>query len=473
MLAAVLLLAWAQPMAAAAERPRPNVVLFCVDTLRADRVHCLGYPRQTTPALDTVAREGTLFEAAMAPSSWSLPSYCSILGSLHAPSHAVSKQNQRFDASFLTLPGVLAANGYATGGFVGGGHLSRSFGLDSGFGTYRDQPHFGSFYHTVREALDWLDAGASRGPFFALIQGYDVHLPYQPPLGFAEMYDPGYRGLVHDRNLLQSDVLRNVTGNLVRLPVRTEVSAPRTRPASSGFASSILDVPPGTPIEQIPLSEADRKHLEAHYDGAVTYADAWLGVLRRELRVRGLLENTLLIVTSDHGESLGEHGYYGHSWDLYDEQLHVPLAFAGPGIVAGRRIREVVGLVDLAPTVLELCRVQPCLQFQGQSLAPHVAAAVPPPPRAEKVVFSALRTAVSARTGRWHLILGPRGQAALYDLPQDPREQRDVSAAHPGELQLLRGQAQDWYEAYRRAPRGPDSRLTAEERQMFRDKGYW
>lgn len=469
-----LLLAWLLTQAATAAPARPNVVLFFIDTLRADHVSCLGYPKRTSPALDALASQGTLFEAAIAPSPWSLPSYSTILSGLHPPSHAVDQSAQFLDRSFLTLPKILATHGYATGGFVGGGHLSRSFGLDNGFATYRDKPHFGSFFHTVPEALEWLDAGAGKRPFFALVQGYDVHCPYQPPAGFSELYDPDYRGLVHERELLKSDILRNVVDNVVRLPLAQPAFAPAPRPASSGFASSLLDVSPGTRIERIPLSEADRRHIVAHYDGAVSYADSWLGVFRDELKARGLLESTILIVAGDHGESLGEHGYYGHIRDLYEEQLHVPLAFSGPGIAAGRRIRDVVGLVDLAPTVLELCAIPPCHEFQGRSLSALVnAAAAPPPPPPDQVAYSCLSTALSARTSRWHLILRRGGGAVLYDLPNDVLEQNDVSAAHPRESQLLRGLLLDWYEKFKRPPRAPDARLTFEEHRMFQRMGYW
>jgi arylsulfatase A-like enzyme len=473
-----LLLVVVSDLSAQAPSPaRPNVVVVFIDTLRADHVHCLGYERETTPSFDSVAAGGTLFETAIAPSSWSLPCYASIFSSLYPPAHGVDELRQYFDKSFLTLPKILGTYGYDTAGFVGGGHLSRIFGLDNGFELYLDQPHFGSFYHTVPEALKWIDRPRD-GPFFALIQGYDLHAPYQPPLGFAELYDPDYRGPIHDLKVLTSEVLLNITNNVLRrsrpdaAPER--LAAAGTRTATDSFSSAPLDVATDARLEHLPLTEADRRHLVAHYDGALTYADSWLGVLVEELRVRSLLENTLLVVAGDHGESLGEHGYYGHRVDLYDEQLRVPLLFSGPGIEASRRVTQVVELVDLAPTLLDLCSIPPCREFQGRSLAAAVRKGSAPPPIDEnRAAFSSLNNRLSVRTSRWHLIHFSTGKTQLFDLAADPTEQTDVGERHPELTRGLLGRALDWYERYRREPRGTGVTLTPDEKAMFKQRGYW
>ncbi len=474
----VLLLALTGELTAQTTPPaRPNVILVFIDTLRADHVHCLGYPRETTPALDSVAARGTLFASAIAPSSWSLPCYASIFSSLYPPAHGVDDLRQHFDESFVTLPKLLGTYGYDTAGFVGGGHLSRVFGLDNGFDLYQDQPHFGSFLHTVPEALRWIDQRRDK-PFFALIQGYDLHAPYQPPLGFAEMYDPDYRGVIHSQNVLSCEVLLNITDNVLHLAragaAPSGLAAAGTRTATSVFISSPLDVAPDARLEHLPLTEADRGHIVAHYDGAISYADSWLGVLIEELKTRSLLQNTLLIVAGDHGEGLGEHGYYGHRVDLYDEQLRVPLIFSGPGIAASRHVTQVVELVDLAPTVLDLCSIPACREFQGRSLGAFVRDAAPPPPPDEsRPAFSCLSNRLSVRTSRWHLIHFSTGKTQLFDLVADPTEQLDLSKREPELTRGLLGQALDWYERYRREPRGTNVSLTPDEKAMFKQKGYW
>lgn len=437
----------------------PNVVLFFIDTLRAAQVHCYGYPRATTPSLDSLAARGTLFEAAIAPSSWSLPTYSSLFTSLPPPAHAVDERCQKLDDSFTTLPEIFGRLGYRTAGFVGGGHLSRLFGMAQGFQTYRDAPHYGSLFHTVPAAIQWL-RDRDPGPFFLMVQGYDAHLPYKPPMGFAEMYDRGYAGPVHDLNVLDSEVLRTVAGNVFRW---VGPSSPAGR-VTSGAARS---------VREVRLGAADVAHVVAHYDGAVTYADTWLGLFLESMARLGLDDRTVIVVAGDHGEELGEHGYFGHRWSLYDRQIHVPLVIAGPGVARGRRVTDVVETFGLAPTLLALAGFPPDHGHVGRSLAPYLAPGGLPPAEPDRVAFSALSDQLSARSRRWHLILRPSGARELYDLAADPLEQTDVSAREPGQADRLAGLLRDWQERHRAEPRGTSPHLTDAERAAFRQRGYW
>jgi arylsulfatase A-like enzyme len=225
------------------------------------------------------------------------------------------------------------------------------------------------------------------------------------------------------------------------------------------------------------------RHLIAHYDGTVTYADTWLGVFVEALRRRGLLERTLLFVSGDHGESLGEtrglaseDGRFGHGWSLVNWQIHVPLAVSGPGVAAGRRVTDAVELIDLAPTVLELCGISPDRRHQGESLAAQLRPGASPASDPGRVAFSCSPDQVTARTSRWQLI---RGEAdggrswRLYDLPADPLQRRDVSAEHPEEAALLRSKLLDWLEQTVPTGRTGPSRLEPQGRDTFRTFGYW
>ena len=465
-----LLLGLAGTPAAAAgpSAARPNVVLFYIDTFRADHAHCYGYRRETTPSLDSLAARGTLFETHIAASSWSLPCYGSIFTSLPPPTHGASDLHAVIDRSFTTLAGVMAANGYATAAFVGGAQLTHIFGMDNGFQTYEDEPNFASLFDKVPAALAWLDRHGREKPFLLMVQGYDAHQPYDVPLGFADVYDQGYQGLVHDQSLLCYENIPKIAGNVFRSSGTTPNSPTGvTLPAAARSA-------PRSAWVSAPLSAADRAHMACHYDGALTYADTWLGYFLEEFEARGFAKNTIVLFGGDHGEGLGEHGYYHHRFDLYDSMIHVPLVIAGPGVAAGRRVKDLVEQVDLAPTILELCSLAPCRAFQGRSLAPYLSSTPPVPAEGpERIGFSSLTTSVSARTSRWHYIRETPGKRFLYDLVSDPDEQTNLLETQPKVVDWLDGQLTDWLERTYRKPTNAAEQGDASFREILRQGGYW
>ncbi len=476
--AAALILAlalWAAP-AIDAESAPPNVVMFFIDTLRADHVGCYGYPRETSPSLDALAARGTLFENAISQSSWSLPSYASAFTSLYSSAHHVDEKNQRLSPSLTTLAGIFSSNGYDTAAFVGGSHLSAIFGLDTGFGVYSDRPHFGSLFNTVPPAAQWLK-GRKKKPFFLLVQGYDAHIPYQVPLGFAEMWDPGYRGMIHDLDVLKFKNVHRIADGVFYYPTSPDGGKP-TPEESATLDSMDPVVPVSAPIASVALAPADHRHIIAHYDGAVSYADTWLGYFLERLEALGLADNTVVMVAGDHGEALGEQGYYRHRWDLYESQIHVPLVLAGPGIAASRKIPDMVELIDLAPTLLDLCRIPPFHAHQGHSLQRYLAADRTPPRDPTRMAFSTLSNCLSVRTERWHLmrwtdntVLESRG---LYDITTDPTEQHNLTGRQPAVCRELETALADWEErTFRPVPETGKAALTAEEQEMFKDGGYW
>jgi arylsulfatase A-like enzyme/tetratricopeptide (TPR) repeat protein len=424
------------------------VILFFVDTLRADRLHCAGYGRELTPNIDALASEGTRFSAAVTQAPWSLPSYASTFTSVYPPVHGIEHDGQTVKPGLPGLPSLLAAQGYRTAAFVGGMHLRRQFGLSAGFEVYRDWPDYGSFQRTVPQALRWLDRQAW-SPFFLMVHSYDVHAPYSTPFELAELLDPGYEGVVHSTDVLNGERLLAIVENRFIPDQAAYWTLPRNlREFSQGVVGlpSVLRtfpfllkplVPGGPPAAKgsqpstFLLSEADTRHIRAHYDAAVWYADTWLGLFREALERRGLLENTVFVLASDHGEELGEHGSYGHGRELTQASLRVPLIVSGPGIARSRMVTEVVELIDLAPTVLELCKLPAPDSFQGRSLVPHLTEAVAPPADPLRAAFSFCLYRRSIQTSRWHLFTWPSGRTSLYDLQTDPGETHDVSSAQP------------------------------------------
>ncbi|MBI4872457.1 MAG: sulfatase-like hydrolase/transferase [Candidatus Riflebacteria bacterium] len=496
----------------------PNVVFFFIDTLRADHCSCLGYARPTTPSLDELARRGTLFERAYAQADTSLASYTTVFTSLHPAAHGVFVSGAALDDSVWTLAGILGANGYQTAAFVAGGQLAPSSGLGRGFDTYWSTRTTGSFFRTAPRALEWLDrrgpsaaarptrplppargterdretAGKWDGerPFFLMVQGYDAHVPYSPPLGFGEVHDPGYHGLVHEPGFLSAPVLASIHGleydaaaaeraRLAPSPGRRWAAPFRelTPPLLPDLPGPPAAGPSAAPGEPRTMSAADLRHVVAHYDGAVTYADLWLGLFLEGLESRGLRGSTIVVVAGDHGESLGEHEGWGHGFVPHDSTLHVPLAVSGPGVARGRRVADLVGLIDLAPTVLSLCGIAPCRQHQGASLLPYLGPSARPPSGARRILFASGRDTSTSFDGTYRLLrrVTASGQVVttLHEPSKDPSERNDLSSLLPDAARRLSGQLQDHLERFAGSAHARPSSPTRPERSTLERLGYW
>jgi arylsulfatase A-like enzyme len=495
----------------------PNVVLFFIDTLRADHVHCYGARRETTPNLDLMAARGTLFEHAFSQASWSLPSYTTVFSSLYPPVHGVTTTLRSVAPETELLSEIFARHGYGSAAFVAGGHLAPAFGLSRGFDLYQSTSYGASLSYTVPPALQWLDSHGAR-PFFLMVHGYDVHCPYSPPLGFSELYDPDYQGVVHHPGFLLPEVLEKIqdltysSGALASFrasyaqapgqswrrrmllpPLRPELGELETDepdwPSAVGQPGQVgaqpVPVGPGGLPFKLPdfretLTPADVEHLRAHYDGGVTYADTWLGMFLEGLERRGLRDKTIVIVAGDHGEELGEHGRFGHGHSLWDCLVRVPFVMAGPGVAEGRRIRQTAELADVAPTLLELCSIPASHKHQGRSLAKLLKPGPPPTEDLERPGFAFEMRASSIHLGRWHLIVSRVSEHSdelserLYDLSVDPTEQKDVHLDNPEIVRKLKSRLQDCAEELSlRSQKAGTAVLGDDEKRFLQRFGYW
>jgi arylsulfatase A-like enzyme len=345
----------------------PNVLLLLLDTVRAADLSLYGYPRRTTPELERFAERGTVFDRAFSAASWTLPSHASIFTGRGEIDLDVGWRNA-LGARWPTLAEVLHARGYATAGFVANTEYTAwDSGLNRGFEHYDDYPvtlgtamkatAFGAVVYSqfrqvvrpvlkrlpVRWRLDlprpaprrsakaiadsflaWLDR-AQPAPFFAFLNFMDAH-DFTAPKSF-----------------------------------RRRFGSPSVRPVSRWAWS---DAPP------VRLTPADARPRQDAYDRAIAYLDSELGNLFRELERRRLLDNTLVIVTADHGEEFAEHGLVSHGHSLYRLSLQVPLVVWFPGRVAeGRRVTAPVSLRNLAATVLKLVDPDRPAPLPGRSLA--------------------------------------------------------------------------------------------------------
>jgi arylsulfatase A-like enzyme len=409
----------------AANRDRPNILLIILDTQRADHLSSYGYHRPTTPYLDSLAAEGVLFERAFAQSSWTLPSHASLFTGRLMHEHGAGNGTVRIlDNRFPTLAERLSAEGYATAGFVANTFwAARHTGLARGFAHYedfygttgdalqrmtlvRELQRFTEFLgavdirgrkrapHINREFLRWADRIGDR-PFFAFLNYMDVHAPYLPPDGYEGRFGP-----VHPEFR----------------PKRLEVGNQTSQPISAG----------------------ERTHRIDRYDESLRYLDYHVGQLLAELDRRAILDRTLVIVTSDHGELFGEHGFVEHGKSLYRQETHVPLIIRYPAQVGGGiRISTRVSSIRLAATVAELLHLSDS-PFPGRSLLEDVGR-----DSAASLITELGRTRVrgtpaadgwvrSLVRGRWHFILLQSGQHELYDLDADPEEVTDLAPTVEG-----------------------------------------
>ncbi len=423
--------------AASAAAKLPNVLLVVMDTTRADRVSCYGYPRPTTPNLDQVAQEGVLFEDASAAAPWTLPSHASLFTGLYVSQHGTDRSHPRLDDELVTLPEVLREHGYQTVGFSNNPWVSRPTHFDQGFDLFEDRTVGGraSTQLAVVRVMDRLlelrpdsrDAHAAMtnrhiaGWFHAISdrpRPFFMFVNYWEPLFVSDPPEP-YRH-------------RFVSPEADRLAKSTNLYKMRRLAPPVHF----------DPAAQQMLSEL--------YDGEVAYLDMRVGELLGQLRRRGLLDHTLVILTSDHGECQGEHGIFQHQFSLHQALLHVPLIMRYPArLTPGQRVQRPVELVDILPTILDVVGIKDAslpTASRGRSMfaqneEPQVAFAewseasslLPQYAKFQTITDAGYftRSMKSFHRDRYKVIWSSDGHHELYDLQDDPQEQRNLAGERP------------------------------------------
>jgi arylsulfatase A-like enzyme len=445
--------------ACAPEEQHWNVLVLAPDTIRADRLSTNGYPRETTPVLDRLAAEGANFRQAItaAPRTWQ--SFASIFTGLYPPRHGVRYIFDRPLAPDVpTLASILVRHGWEAAAFEAGSFMEEISG-GAGFQHFF-RPQSGGGPAALAEALDWL---SRPGPRFAFVWLSGAHWPYHRNRWTAEF--ESCEGKDHRFNTGHYGVARGEAG----FEVEDEDALRRM----------LWTVSP----ELLP-------HMTVHYDAEVRQTDAWIGGLIDPMRESGLLERTVVAVTSDHGESLGEHGYLQHGPRVDDAVMRVPFLLRLPGDHPAARpglvVDELVRTVDLMPTLLELVGVSPPPGLDGISLVPALRGERLPqlwaygesgrsfrevdPQRHLQGVPGKHRM---IRTADWKLVFVPDeqgGQSRLYDLRADPGESRDVAAEAPDVLTSLRGHLDSILAG--EAGRPLDAPLSPEQRERLRALGY-
>jgi arylsulfatase A-like enzyme len=414
---------------------RPNVVVISADTLRFDRLNTYGYRARTTSShLDRLAADGIVFETAITASPWTMPAHMSLFTGLSPSAHgmvtplaslqAQQQRNevQRLPAERVTLAEALAAQGYRTAAFTGGGTMDPRIGFDQGFSVYRTAM-FKMGDRSMGEMLAWIRERRPE-PFFLFWHTFETHFPY---------LDPSFLSGVASDEVVRAagPVLERIRAQLAD----EGLSDPRLGEAVQAFAQ---------------LGLLNRDACEALYTGAVRSVDRWLGVLLDALRAEGVYDDTLVVFMSDHGEEFAEHNpgifYNGHGHSMFDELVHIPLVVKLPGSAhAGARVSAPARLIDVYPTVLDVLGLPPGAAIEGESLRPlweHPDHAGTRTALVEATAFGyelkALRTprrkyivgvddATVAREGRQYVPEEPEIRW-LFDLAKDPKETASVMA---------------------------------------------
>jgi arylsulfatase A-like enzyme len=421
---------------------RPNVILISLDTTRRDRLGCYGSDRATSPNLDRLAKESVLYTKAFAPSSWTLPSHASLFTGKFTTSHGArfdpegplclaghlegsNEYWNRFRARGLapgetTIATILRDADYRTGGIAAGPWLKEVFGLDQGFDFWDDDQIGTSNGRLAPQVTDaairWVRQ-VQGDEFFLFANYFDPHFPYDPPIEFARRFLP--------------DLGKRRRGKKVR-----------------------------------------REDINALYDAEISYMDHHVGRLLDEIRRLGLYDDALIVVASDHGEMLGEHGRTGHGNRLFQEEIHIPLLIKYPsGSVAPGVEDRPIQLTDIMPLILDRLGIPIPEGIQG-TVPPDVAH----PLIAEIYPLDALSEdgeTLAILEGDFKYVWNARGNHALHDLASDPRELVNLIDEEKDRARAMESRLSGYLQSLPRPLDGGETQLLDEEtREALENLGY-
>ncbi|EMA41044.1 sulfatase [Halococcus hamelinensis] len=484
---------------------RPNVVVVVMDTARARDVVRSAHRETRLPAIDRLAEEGTEYTNAFASAPWTLPSHAGLFTGTYSSKHGAHAGHKHLDEGLPTLAEAFRSNGYETVAVSNNTWISEEFGFARGFETlYKTWQYvqtdtdlgevartkrgsemvralaarlldgnpainaanavYGQFFRkrtddgarrTNEWLRGWLADRSSRKPFFTFVNYLEPHLEYHPPRALAEQYLPN--GVTYDDAMAVSqDAWAYITGHESH-------------------------------------TEADFDILHGLYNAEIAYLDRRIGDLRGYLEATGEWEDTVLVVTGDHGENIGDHGLMDHQYSLYDSLLHVPLVVAGGAFDGGGRVEDLVQLTDLAPTLLDAADLDaPAMResIQGRSFHPDanadprthaIAEYMAPQPSMDALReqvgplpdgFPYDRSLRAVRTDDDKLIRGSDGTRERYEVRTDPEESTDLADESSDRVAELETVLDDWLESFEHSEASGSVSMTDATKDRLEDLGY-
>ena len=455
--------------------PECNVIIVSLTTLRKDHIGLYGYAKPTTPNIDAFFKNSLKFTNSLAPSAWTIPDAVSLFTSLFPYTHGVAVRESPsvpllYNKKVLTLAQILSEGGYRTAAFTGGGdYNSRLSGLDRGFDFYLDETNYTDFNITADLSLgaaslyyaplrsfvglsaQWLSDNADK-KFFLLVQGYDTHCPYARNEPFASRFTAGLKS------------------NLDYTTCYTTFENTAPARENGKIYWNVQAAGHGGLREDVRISEDDVRYMTALYDARVAEADYYLGALFRKIQALGLEKNTIIIFMSEHGEMLGENGWFMRGGSTrgtsYEPALNFPLLIKHPRIAETIVVDDLVQTVDIMPTLLTMLGLsdpQKDLRegnalsleaFGDERTNEYAYAASMFIPRPGNRFFQAPSAAEAIRDREWKLIKSTVFKETgltpdlvsyeLYNIKEDPYEKKDISASEPQRAEELKGKLEAW-----------------------------
>lgn len=425
------------------EAASPSIVVILIDVLRAGRLGCYGYERDTSPNIDRFAEDAIVFDYGISASTFTKTSVASLFTGLPAHQHNVlfgdltdeegQISSDVLASRFDTVAERMFALGLHTEAWVQNGQLRDYMGFAQGFARYHDQPGDAPTITGLHRA--WLRGPTSSLPSFTYLHILDLHAPYNPPPPYYGRFGPTERGLPHGLGY----------GEWAQYKDRIRRGEHKVTQDELG---ALLD----------------------RHDECLAHVDHWVGTILDDLKRYGKYDNSLVIVTGDHGDAFGEHGVISHSTHPFDELVHVPLIVKMPRAKhAGARVPQMVSHVDVLATLEEFLGGDPGRVPRESFLALLNDPGTPLPPRER---FVEVHRTGGVRTDRWKYIQGARNAPLLFDLDADPGEQTNVADEYPEEAKHFAAKVRAAAE-FRQAVRNPERVVVDDETvRRLRELGY-
>lgn len=451
----------------------PNVILITLDTTRADHLGCYGYAVPTSPFIDSIAAQGTLFRNTYTAATWTLPAHVSLFTGQMPSVHGVGYSNFFASPNLNTLAEILKQRGYITAGFTGGPFLASAFHVQQGFDYYDEkldantklkrmfivralsnllhlqwkptgQRNAETMNRSLFPFLNW--AAKQKQPFFLFVNYFDPHEPYNPP--------------EYCRRLLK--IKTSMKGNIRFYPLNKKTGVAQHQ-------------------DGVALTPDEFRDLQTLYDGEIRALDDQLRLFWGKLKALGVLNRSLMILTADHGETIGEHSFLDHGHNLYQEQVRIPLLITGFGRWnLPRVIESPARIIDILPTILEELRIPTPPNIQGHSLVQALVSSGTQPAAlipAENDTDMHPRFAAFRRSQRMILndsqkyIQSSDHKDVFFNLHTDPAELKNLIASDPNSASTSKKLLSDYFGKLKPAHKGK-GKMDQETRERLKALGY-